>query len=403
MDHALSELLTARAVRERCTYIAELALDNKTRWFRIRQEQLEPCAKLVADTCRSNYPDLNIPCHSRWRHFHVNGINLWDHYSRGKYHPVDSAARTRTAIDLVFVSVLLDAGAGCRWRYVEPVTGIVLQRSEGLAAASVDLFFNRLAKFDESRGWYVDAHALQSLTSNDLMRSFQVADENPLLGIEGRRELLRQLGAVLSASGKHARPGDLFDLLLARSTNGSVRADRILGEILQQFGSIWPNGLVYQGCNLGDCGYHQLLQTGGCSNNIVPFHKLSQWLSYSLIEPLQWAGIEVMDLDALTGLPEYRNGGLLIDTGVIVPLRSDLLGERLAVTSEAVVEWRALTVFLLDRIAEMVRKQLGKDEQQLPLSSVLEGGTWAAGRRLARQLRCDGSPPINIALEGTIF
>ena len=46
----------------------------------------------------------------------------------------------------------------------------------------------------------------------------------------------------------------------------------------------------------------------------MPLHKLSQWLAYSLIEPLQRAGIAVTDIDGLTGLAEYRNGGLFIDT-----------------------------------------------------------------------------------------
>ena len=49
----------------------------------------------------------------------------------------------------------------------------------------------------------------------------------------------------------------------------------------------------------------------------MPFHKLSQWLTYSLLEPFEWAGVTVTGLDALTGLPEYRNGGLLLDTGVL--------------------------------------------------------------------------------------
>ena len=57
----------------------------------------------------------------------------------------------------------------------------------------------------------------------------------------------------------------------------------------------------------------------GLTAGLVPFHKLSQWLAYSLIEPLEDAGIEVTDLDRLTALAEYRNGGLLIDLGVLVP------------------------------------------------------------------------------------
>jgi len=44
-------------------------------------------------------------------------------------------------------------------------------------------------------------------------------------------------------------------------------------------------------------------------DRIVPFHKLTQWLTYSLLEPLETAGLTVVNLDELTALPEYRNGG----------------------------------------------------------------------------------------------
>ena len=46
---------------------------------------------------------------------------------------------------------------------------------------------------------------------------------------------------------------------------------------------------------------------------LVPFHKLSQWLSYSLIESLERSGLKVLHIDQLTGLAEYRNGGLFVD------------------------------------------------------------------------------------------
>ncbi len=88
------------------------------------------------------------------------------------------------------------------------------------------------------------------------------------------------------------------------------------------------------------------LTTNDETTGLVPLHKLSQWLSYSLIEPLQWAGIEVTDIDGLTGLAEYRNGGLFIDTGVLT-LRDPAAAQREhTVDSELVVEWRALTVAL---------------------------------------------------------
>ena len=59
------------------------------------------------------------------------------------------------------------------------------------------------------------------------------------------------------------------------------------------------------------------MTTADATSGLVPLHKLSQWLAYSLIEPLQTSGIGVTDIDGLTGLAEYRNGGLFVDTGVL--------------------------------------------------------------------------------------
>jgi hypothetical protein len=135
----------------------------------------------------------------------------------------------------------------------------------------------------------------------------------------------------------------------------------------------------------------------------VPFHKLSQWLVYSLLEPFEWAGVKVTGLDALTGLPEYRNGGLLLDGGVIVPRHASDLARTWKPASEFVIEWRALTVTLLDELAALVRAELGATAEQLPLACILEGGTWAAGRQIARELREGGAPPVQIDSDGTVF
>jgi hypothetical protein len=70
---------------------------------------------------------------------------------------------------------------------------------------------------------------------------------------------------------------------------------------------------------------------------------------------------------------------------------------------EAVVEWRALTVALLDRLAEKVRQALGKTAAEFPLACMLEGGSWAAGREIALSLRPDGRPPLSVASDGTLF
>jgi hypothetical protein len=126
-------------------------------------------------------------------------------------------------------------------------------------------------------------------------------------------------------------------------------------------------------------------------------------MAYSLIEPLQWCGVEVTEIDGLTGLAEYRNGGLMIDMGLIALRDPDEAAREHEPGSELVVEWRALTVCLLDAIAEKLRARLGLTAQELPLAKVLEGGTWAAGRRIAADRRAGGGPPLTIISDGTVF
>jgi hypothetical protein len=135
----------------------------------------------------------------------------------------------------------------------------------------------------------------------------------------------------------------------------------------------------------------------------VAFHKLSQWLTYSLLEPFEWAGAQVTGIEALTGLPEYRNGGLLLDGGVIVPRDAGFAAQVYTPADEWVIEWRALTVSLLDELAPLVRGELGVSADALPLACILEGGTWAAGRQIALERRDGGAPPVRIDSDGTVF
>jgi hypothetical protein len=254
-----------------------------------------------------------------------------------------------------------------------------------------------------------DAEILANLTVNDLERGMQVSDANPLVGLQGRVELLRALGKLVASRadvfGRHdrPRPGGLFDLLAGHPQSARLPAPTILAELLQQLGPVWPSRLSLGGIALGDCWQHPALTTDDATSGLMPLHKLSQWLAYSLIEPLQTAGIEVSHIDGLTGLAEYRNGGLFIDGGVLsFRTPEDALREH-EVASPLVVEWRALTVALLDRAAEGIRRRLGLDPASLPLAKVLEGGTWAAGRRLARERRHDASPPVKVISDGTVF
>ena len=386
----------------------EIGLDDRLPHFRIDLGRLDAAVDLVLATTQKAYPGFDVPFHSRWRHFVVGGVGRWaklsDHHDWR-----DGQERARAEFDLAIVSVLLDAGAGPSWRYRDAETGASIGRSEGLALASLDMFARGVFSTNKSQPLRADAAALQRLTVADLQDGFQVGDDNPLVGLEGRIGLLHRLGAQAAAlpeifSREDApRPGGLFDHLAAMADGRSLAATTILSQVLRQLGPIWPSRIMLAGIPLGDCWRHPALESEDSTSELMPLHKLSQWLSYSLIEPIQRAGIEVTDIDGLTGLAEYRNGGLFVDGGVLV-FRDPADAQREHdVASPLVVEWRALTVALLDRLAALLRQRVGRDAVSLPLAKILEGGTWAAGRAMAFARRPDGSPPVRIISDGTVF
>ena len=402
---AAAHLLMPEAVRARAHSLLRLAERDALPHFVYREDRLPAAADYVLATIRANYPDLAIPFHSRWRHFTAGGVDRWTLLARDLA-GVDAMERARIRFDLALTSVLLDAGAGARWRYRE-AGGADYARSEGLAVASFHLFRAGVFSADPKHPWRADAAALTALDERALAEGFQVSGDNPLVGIDGRLALMRRLGAALAGTpdlfGAPGRFGTLVDHLARQSQKGAVPAPAILAAVLRGLGSIWPGRYRLGGVDLGDVWRHSAARAEDASDGYVPFHKLSQWLSYSLIEPLEEAGLRVTDVDALTGLAEYRNGGFVIDIGLIAPRDPALTRRPLAVGEEPVVEWRALTVALLDRLAERVRETLGLSVEALPLAKVLEGGTWAAGRRIAAPLRPGGAPPLTIESDGTVF
>lgn len=403
---AAAWLCTPDAVRSRAQAMLARAEADGLRHFTVDLARLDDAAAYVASVVRAAYPDLRIPYHARWRHFAVGGIDRWEPL-RAALADLGAAEAARARVELCVVSVLLDAGAG-GWRYAEPGTGLTLSRSEGLAVASLRAFEAGL--FAADGGMRADAGGLARIDAAALGRAFQVSEDNPLPGLEGRASLLHGLGAALLArpdlfGRDDPRVGQLFDHLA--SDRATVAARDILAAVLEGFGPVWPSRIVLAGRSLGDVWpYPDLPLEPGApagSAGLVPFHKLSQWLAYSLIEIFEDAGISVTGIEALTGLPEYRNGGLFLDLGVL-RLRDPGLAEApLPPGHPAVVEWRALTVALLDRIAPPLRARLGRDEAALPLSRLLEGGTWAAGRQAAAERRAGGGPPLQILSDGTVF
>lgn len=390
----LDYILSPVAIRDGAKKIFDETRSGNTR-FHFHQERLPTTVNFVMDTIRENYPDLKIPFHSRWGHFRPGKVDrlLW---LKARIRDLDVLEQARVKWDLVIPSVLLDAGAGAQWKYFEKETSKEYTRSEGLGVASYHLFMSGAFSSD-GKSLRSDAEGLMKVTSKLIEESFQVSYNNPLVGVEGRTNLLKNLGNALTNKSifKDGRPGNLIDYLIQKFGN-TIPATGLLRAVLDGLGPIWPGRETLDGVNLGDVWNHS-------KYGLIAFHKLSQWMTYSLVEPLLDAGIEVTGVEELTGLPEYRNGGLFLDSGVLTFKDSKDQEASWGAESDLIIEWRALTVYLLDLIGFEIQKRLGKNPQEFPLAKVLEGGTWWAGRKIASQQRVGGVPPLNIKSDGTVF
>ena len=183
---AALSLLNAKAVRERAHRMLAIGLEDKLPNFRIDLDRMDSAVDLVLETTRKAYPSLEVPFHSRWRHFVTGNDNRWADIA-GQIRWPDRAARARAEFDLAIVSVFLDAGAGPSWRYHDPKTGLAIGRSEGLGLASLAMFESGAFSANPREPLRVDADVLATLSVADLERGLQVSDSNPLVGLRRPR------------------------------------------------------------------------------------------------------------------------------------------------------------------------------------------------------------------------
>lgn len=401
-------LMQAGAVRAGAARIFALAEAGALPGLTLHLDRLDEAADRVVAVTKARYPDLSVPLHSRWRHFETGGLDRWGMLAAAREFS-DPRQAARAAGDLAVVSVLLDAGAGPAWRYREELTGETLARSEGLAVASLAMFAGGMFSGVPADPLRADAVVLARLTEEELAGGLQAGPDNPVVGLAGRTQLLARLAHVMEnrrdlfAIEDDPRPGGLIDALLAEARDDMLPAATILDVVLDGLAPVFPGRIELIGLPLGDTWPHPSLAGPDVGSDLVAFHKLSTWLALSLIEPLDLAGVTVTDLDGLPGLAEYRNGGLFLDTGVLALADPADAAREHPVDSPLVVGWRGMTVALLDLLADAVRARLGVGAAAFPLACVLEGGSWAAGRAIAYERRADGSPPLSVESDGTVF
>ncbi|KAL2824043.1 hypothetical protein BDW59DRAFT_148094 [Aspergillus cavernicola] len=433
-------LRSIHAVRHRSHVVLRKAKRNQLNHFEVDMTKFAETASYVVSIIKRDYaPDYSsIPPHGRWQHFDVGGRPRVNQLLQSWPSTIDAQERTRRLIDLFVVSVLLDAGAGTSWRYKSKESGKIYSRSEGLAVATLEMFKSGLFSSDPTEPCQVDGAGLKGITVQVLAKGFQHSETNQLAGIEGRAGLLVRLSDALNRQeffGVDARPGNMLDYIISHpSTLASsvpiVPITTLWTVLMDGFTSIWPPSRTrVDGLSIGDAWQCSDLPRSPPAQpweTIVPFHKLTQWLCYSVMVPMsRLMKIHFAGSELLTGLPEYRNGGLLIDLGLLTLKEADL--ERglaaykenaqikgqpsvevvplFSTDDDVVVEWRAVTVGFLDDLLQEVNGQLGLlGEDQLTLAQMLEAGTWKGGREIAEVSRPNTKePPIMIRSDGTVF
>ena len=379
-EQSLEYLQSLQAVRIESNLVYERV--NTSKYYSVDESKLRLVAEFIQTLIAKDYNSdtKTIKPHARLRHIPALFLD----------HVTDREA----LLDMLVVSVLLDAGAGTRWKFDHE--DVKYSRSEGIAVA-VAVAFGKGFFSTDKKSQRVEADRLLELKLKDMQEIFQVAEDNPMEGLEGRLELLHRLGTQLRSNkvfSQTKRPSGLAHFIKTHSGDSEKCILDVewfwTNVIIGGFNQVWPETRAkLNGTSLGDVHFCEL------TGRLVPFHKLSQWLCYSLLEPLEHVfGFQIENQRLLTGLPEYRNGGLLVDFDVIKPKFET--SKAFKPGSQEIIEWRALTIVLLDKLHF-------EYFPNLTLAQMLEAGTWKAGRLIASSKRPDGRPPIQIISDGTVF
>ena len=408
MNGVSQYLLSLEAIGERSNRLLDYGLRGETPFFSVNIDALPAATDYVLEVCKERYQLAKIPGHSRINHYSQSNDNHWAWFQK-PLEGSDGTERMRLSFELLILSVLLDAGAGHHWIYLDHRTNTRFSRSEGLAVAVLNAFVAGVFSQDLSMKCGVTPESLACVSLERLREVFQVSSENLLSGLEGRFEVIACLGEIIANDpifhvNGSCRLGHLFDFFLEQDTHGrGTSATFIFDTLVRSLTKLWPGRFLLEGRALGDCWQHPLLKTSDESSLFIPFHKLTSWLCYTLVDGLEKGGVKVIDQHELKGLAEYRNGGFMIDIGLLSFNHPGDAEKSMDQGHPLVVEWRGLTVALLEKLRESLCRRLNLNGNQLLMAHVLEGGTWAAGRKIARQLRPEGHPPLQIVTDGTLF
>ena len=298
LDAATTYLQSPVAIRARCEAIYKAGLANQLSHFAIDLSRMPNAVDEIVKTMRGLHPDLDFPNAGRMQHFRSPRVADLDAHA---------------LIDLVVVSVLLGNGADA---------------FDGSAVGSLSAFEAGMFSSDPRAPLRVDLDGLRALDPDRLAA----------LGFV-KTGAMRALSDAMAAAPHlfaGGRPSGMLEVLGGPTEPPIAKVDH---------DATWPHRLIpsiesaailrvlLEGLRLDDIGKHPHAGGTGKGAGLVPIHHDAQWLAYSLFEPFERAGYTIAQPGALTGLPDERSAGLLVDFGRLSLTRSTAAIAELPVAS----------------------------------------------------------------------
>jgi hypothetical protein len=374
-------------IRRKAHMLLGLAAEGRLDHTGVDLDKLDTAVATVLETTKENYPDFQIPPYGVWRGFEAGGIDRWQAMASARGFET-AEEMLAAAADLAIVGIAMTTMHPGDWRYEDRMTETVVTGTHASALAAFHMFASGSFSSEMSDAYRVDAEALVRMDLVELAAGLQWDDVEEADYLKAMQRHLKRLGEALAlrpdlfGEGEATRPG-LLAVQLARDCDGAIDAGQVLDRILEALAPVWEGGATSGDIWLGDSFVHSGLP-GNDIHAVVPFHLAAQQMVYSLVEPFAWAGFEVAGLDKLTGPADLAHAALFVHSGVLT-----IRGKGDTLSPEAVrdrmIEIRALTLALTDRLAERLASGLGMTLDQVPFTCLLEGGTSRAGNRLLEQ------------------
>jgi uncharacterized protein DUF1688 len=398
-------LFQPEEIRRKAHDVLERAVDGDLSHVGVDLSKMDNVLLAVLEVTKENYPDFQIPPHGVWRDFEAGGFDRWGALASAR--GFESAEEMLVAAaDLAIVAAYMKTRHPDGWVFEDLMTGTEATGTQASALAAFHMFAAGSFSSDMSDPYRVDAGSLIRMDIGELADALQWDPQNDAGLLEDMQRHLKRLGEALAlrpdlfSEGDVTRPG-LLATRLAKQSSSAVDAAIALDRFLEALAPVWDGGAVSGEIALGDCFAHSQFPEVDLEQ-LIPFHLAAQEIVYSLVEPFAWAGWAVSGLENLSAPADQAHVALFSQAGVLSARQPD---EKLT-GSEALnrmIELRATSMALTDKLADMLCAKLQVTSDQLPLSCVLEGGTSRAGARILQQNEGEAKKLGQILDPGSVF